>query len=43
MAVKNKFLESMDIDSLEDITIITFFCIFTSFITPIIISLSSLS
>ena len=41
MAVKNKFLESMDIDSLEDITIITFFCIFTSFITPIIISFNS--
>jgi len=36
-------LESMDINTLEDITIITFFCILTSFITPTIISLSSVS
>ena len=36
-------IESMDINLLEDITIITFFCLITNFITPLIISLSSIS
>jgi len=41
MLLMIKKLESMDINSLEDITIITFFAILATFITPIIISLSS--
>jgi len=33
--------ESMDIDYLEDLLLITFFGILASFITPLIISLNS--
>ena len=37
-----KIIESMyDIDFLEDIMLITFFALLASFITPLIISLSS--
>ena len=43
MVLLIKHLESMYSENLEDLLVITFFCILNSFITPTIISLSSVS
>ena len=43
MVLLIKHLESMYSENLEDLLVITFFCILTSFITPYILNLSSVS
>ncbi len=42
MAYLINIIESMDLENIEDLLLITFFSLLASFITPLIISLSSI-